>query len=258
MHVVRVEAAPAALPPAAARSPSRSHLVAVSKERTIAGYSKPRLSFTAIAAIVAAHAIVIAYLVTTSEARRHAKAPTALVVELVKPVEPPKPPPPPPPPKPRQLPVKQYAPIPVIAPPPVIVPDLPRVQDLPTITLPPAPPEPSPPQLAPAPVAAVAAAPAPAPLVPPRYDAAYLDNPPPVYPALARRQHEEGRVLLRVRVTADGRAGSVDIATSSGSERLDRAALEAVRRWRFVPAKRGDEAVAAYVNVPIVFSLDRG
>ena len=74
---------------------------------------------------------------------------------------------------------------------------------------------------------------------------------------MSRRQHEEGRVLLRVRVGADGRADSVEIATSSGYGRLDRAAQDAVRRWRFVPARRGAEAVAAYFNVPIAFSLDR-
>src|SRR4030095_4883934 len=104
--------------------------------------------------------------------------------------------------------------------------------------------------------APAAAAPAPA-LVPPRFDAAYLDNPAPAYPSVSRRQHEEGRVMLRVRVGADGRAESVDIATSSGYDRLDRAAQDAVRRWRFVPARRGAEAVAAFVNVPISFTLER-
>ena len=93
--------------------------------------------------------------------------------------------------------------------------------------------------------------------MPPRFDAAYLDNPAPGYPSLSRRHHEEGRVLLRVLVGADGRAESVDVAASSGFERLDHAAQEAVRRWRFVPARRGDGAVAAYVNVPVAFSLDR-
>ena len=64
-------------------------------------------------------------------------------------------------------------------------------------------------------------------------------------------------MLLRVLVGADGQAQAVDIAASSGFERLDRAAQDAVRRWRFVPARRGNDAVAAYVNVPIAFSLDR-
>ena len=89
-----------------------------------------------------------------------------------------------------------------------------------------------------------------------RYDADYLRNPPPAYPSLSRRLHEEGRVVLLVRVTAEGAAASVSIERSSGHARLDEAALDAVRRWRFVPARRGDEAVAASVLVPLVFRLD--
>jgi len=93
--------------------------------------------------------------------------------------------------------------------------------------------------------------------VPPRFDAAYLDNPAPVYPASAKRAGEEGRVMLRVLVAADGRAQSVELAKTSGSERLDAAAIDAVRQWRFVAARRGDTTVAAYVIVPIVFSIRR-
>lgn len=246
-------------PPAPSLPPGRgvpraSHLVAVARERHDVAYAKRRPNWMAIAAIVAVHAGVIGVLLTQAPPFRFAKPPAAIVVELVRPAEPPKPPPPPP--KQKPLPVKTLAPIPFVPPPPVIVPDVPRVQDLPTITLPPPPPEPVVQPAILAPVAPVAAAPAIAPLVPPRFDAAYLDNPAPVYPSIARRQHEEGRVLLRVFVTAEGTAGTVEVAKSSGSERLDRAALEAVRRWKFVPARRGDQAVAAHVNVPIVFTLD--
>jgi protein TonB len=91
---------------------------------------------------------------------------------------------------------------------------------------------------------------------PPRFDMAYLDNPPPAYPPLARRMKEQGRVLLHVLVSAEGTAQDVEVRTSSGSERLDRAAVEAVRRWRFIPAHRGDEKVAAWALVPILFQLD--
>lgn len=90
---------------------------------------------------------------------------------------------------------------------------------------------------------------------PPRFSAAYLDNPAPAYPAASRRNGEEGSVRLRVQVSADGRAMNVEIETSSGHERLDDAALRAVRRWRFVPARRGEEPVAASVIVPIAFRL---
>ena len=98
-------------------------------------------------------------------------------------------------------------------------------------------------------------APTDAPTTQPRFDANYLDNPAPAYPALSRRMGEEGKVFLRVFVEADGRASQIEIKTSSGSPRLDQAAEQAVRRWRFVPAKRGNEAVSAWVVVPISFNL---
>ncbi len=88
------------------------------------------------------------------------------------------------------------------------------------------------------------------------YNAAYLNNPEPKYPPLSRRLGEEGKVELRVRVTADGRAGAVELSRSSNYARLDEAARQAVAGWRFVPARRGDEAVEALVIVPIVFRLD--
>lgn len=96
---------------------------------------------------------------------------------------------------------------------------------------------------------------APAPVSLPRFDAAYLDNPRPVYPPLSRRMGEQGKVLLRVAVDSAGRPTDVQLHQGSGSLRLDRAALDAVRSWRFTPARQGDLAVAASVIVPIVFSL---
>lgn len=89
-----------------------------------------------------------------------------------------------------------------------------------------------------------------------RFDAAYLNNPPPVYPRLSRRMGEEGRVLLRVFVTADGSPGQIELAESSGSTRLDTAAAAAVSGWRFVPARQGDRSIDAWVIVPIVFKLE--
>jgi protein TonB len=209
----------------------------------------------AIAAIATAHvavlyALLVDRLPVQPEPRR------AVQVELIAASPAPEPPKPAAPPRaPARL--RHAAPQPVESPPPAPVaaqaPPSEPIDSASAITLAAAPaPAVSPPVVH---VAAVTAAPLP--VIPPRYDAAYLDNPAPAYPALARRQREEGRVLLRVLVGADGRAERVEIATSSGFERLDRAAQEAVRRWRFVPAKRGDEAIAAYVAVPIVFTLDR-
>lgn len=88
-----------------------------------------------------------------------------------------------------------------------------------------------------------------------RYDADYLNNPSPIYPPLSRRLREQGLVLLKVKVRADGSADSVLIERASGSARLDDAALSAVKRWQFVPAKRGNEPVESWVLVPIEFEL---
>lgn len=93
------------------------------------------------------------------------------------------------------------------------------------------------------------------PISQPTFDADYLDNPKPIYPLISRRMREEGRVLLRVKVSANGLATEVDLHTSSGSPRLDQAAIVTVQRWKFVPARRGSEAIAATVLVPIAFSL---
>lgn len=93
-------------------------------------------------------------------------------------------------------------------------------------------------------------------VVPPRFDAAYLANPAPPYPGMSRKLNEQGRVLLRVKVSAEGLPTEVDIAQSSGFPRLDAAAREAVLGWKFVPARQGDKPIAAAVNVPIVFKLN--
>jgi periplasmic protein TonB len=126
------------------------------------------------------------------------------------------------------------------------------------ISVPPAPPTPPAPEEPASVIASAAASPPapPAPLVLPRFDADYLRNPPPAYPALSRRVGEQGKVLLRVVVRPDGTPDSVVLRQSSGSARLDEAALEAVRKWRFVPARQGNTPVSAAVIVPIVFSLE--
>jgi protein TonB len=215
--------------------------------------SQRRIRWPLVIALALVHALIAVAILLETPAMQQFRRPDPVPVTIVPDL--PKPPPPQTPPKP--LPVKRLAPMPVAEPPTVVVPDLPRAVELPTITLPPDPPKLAPPVAVIAPPGPVAAAPAAEAFVAPRFDAAYLDNPPPAYPSISRRQREEGRVLLRVRVGADGRAESVEIAGSSGHERLDHAALDAVRRWRFLPARRGADAVAAYVNVPIAFTLDR-
>jgi protein TonB len=100
-------------------------------------------------------------------------------------------------------------------------------------------------------VAAAAAAPASS----PAHTADYLDNPKPDYPDMARQLGEQGRVLLLVEVGADGRVRRASVRESCGYDDLDHAALRAVRRWRFVPARAHGHAVDSWVTVPIDFTL---
>lgn len=121
--------------------------------------------------------------------------------------------------------------------------------------LPPEPPQPAPEPVAPVP-APVAAVPL-EPVTPPIFSADYLDNPSPVYPLASRRSGQQGRVILRVFVNTNGTADDVQIHRSSGHVRLDESARDTVlQRWRFVPAKRGTQAVPAWVLIPISFGLD--
>lgn len=92
---------------------------------------------------------------------------------------------------------------------------------------------------------------------PPSYGASYLHNPKPGYPLIARRRGLEGLVKLDVRVSVEGLPVSVKVREGSGHDSLDEAALNAVWHWRFVPAKRGGEAVEASFVVPIRFELNR-
>jgi periplasmic protein TonB len=83
-------------------------------------------------------------------------------------------------------------------------------------------------------------------------------SPPPPYPAQALRLRQAGRVVLRVRVDANGRAAEIAVESSSGFRVLDEAAIKAVRnRWHFVPANQDGRPVQAWALVPIVFELTR-
>jgi len=84
----------------------------------------------------------------------------------------------------------------------------------------------------------------------------YLRNPPPKYPAESRKLREQGVVLLKVSVTAEGRAADVQLQRSSSFPRLDDAAIRAVRRWEFSPARVGVTPVASAVEVPVRFGLN--
>lgn len=220
---------------------------------------KPPLSRTALLGVIAAHVGLLAVLWQMTTATK-IQAPIVLSVSMIDPA---------PEPEPELAPAPAPAPTPlkpIVQPPRLVSQSAPKPNDTTIAVTPqesvatPVPVQESPTQTHAVAVSHTptttnnnnAAPPAPS---PPRFDAAYLDNPKPVYPLISRRMKEEGRVLLRVQVAANGQASEVEIHTSSGSSRLDQSALDTVRRWKFVPARQGSEAVAASVLVPIVFSL---
>ncbi len=92
--------------------------------------------------------------------------------------------------------------------------------------------------------------------VEPVYSAAYLNNQPPVYPISARRRGIEGTVIIRAMIHDNGHCHHVTVKKSSGHPQLDKAALDAIRDWRFVPARRGKQLITAWVDVPITFRLN--
>jgi len=89
----------------------------------------------------------------------------------------------------------------------------------------------------------------------PDYQAAYLNNPVPAYPMVARRMGWQGRVVLNVEVLASGHAGQVKLHQSSGHDVLDNAAMQAVRGWKFAPARQSGQMVTKWFLVPIPFIL---
>ena len=96
-----------------------------------------------------------------------------------------------------------------------------------------------------------------APVMPPRFDSAFLNNPQPAYPNMSRRLREVGTAQLRVRVSAMGMPLEIQLVKSSGYSRLDESALAAVKKWKFQPAMRGGSAIEDWVTFFLAFGLDR-
>ena len=185
--------------------------------------------------------------------------PAELLSEFINPpapkVAPPPPKPAPTPPAPKTAP-KVQAPRPAPAPMPLAINDPTPAPNAPTGVTTPQPPAPPITE----PVAAAPAAP-PAPPAPPKIelpssDAAYLNNPKPSYPAISKRMGEQGKVVLRVLIGTDGVPQKVEVNQSSGFDRLDRQAQDAVMRWRFVPGKRNGVPEAMWNLVPVNFVLE--
>jgi protein TonB len=222
------------------------------------GDIRPHWRLLQFALMLFAHGAAIAWLMSAQfrpALERELVRMTVRTVETIAP-EPPKPVVEPPRPLPQRVrPRSRPEPRPEpVTPPPVLTAEPSAADAAPArFTVPPQPaPRAEPPAQPPAPPPVVAAT-----VTAPRFDAAYLQNPPPVYPLASRRLGENGRVLLRVEVDAQGAAQEIQIAESCGFPRLDEAARDAVRKWRFIPARRGGEAIAAKVLVPIVFQLDQ-
>jgi protein TonB len=94
-------------------------------------------------------------------------------------------------------------------------------------------------------------------VVPPDVRAAYANNPKPHYPSVSRERSESGISRLHVLVGLDGRVQDIEVNRSSGFSRLDRAAIAAVQKWKFTPARQGENTVAAWVYVPVNWNLDK-
>jgi len=110
-----------------------------------------------------------------------------------------------------------------------------------------------------APASSVVAVPAPSP--PAKVDlpttvADYQAKSPPVYPAMSKRMGEQGRVVVRVLISVDGVPQQAEVHQSSGFGRLDRSAVEAAMRSRYVPLKRGEIPEATWVLAPMEFKLE--
>ena len=161
----------------------------------------------------------------------------------------------PPPPQPKRQPQRaRITPAPVFAPPPVMAPPV----TVPTIVTSevklPTPPVPAVVVAPPAPVAEPQQATATGPVSKGDLSSRMIEATPPVYPIESRRLHEQGTVKLVVTLNVDGRVAEAEIASTSGFYRLDRAALGAVRRWRWAPTLQNGMPimVQGYVTIPFI------
>jgi periplasmic protein TonB len=237
----------------------RLHLLQL---RTVKAYDKEVNSsakYWSIATIVGLHVVLISLYVNRDETPPVPIEKHEVAIEFIKPeIEPPPPPPieppkPPPPPK-----VQKVTPPPPALRTPVasenIAPDDIVVQENTEAVISKEPvvaaEVPTPPAPPPAPVVEE-------PVTEASANAGYLKNPPPEYPARATQMGWGGTVILRVRVSADGSAQSVSVKKSSGHKVLDDSAVAAVKKWTFVPSKRGSTPIDGWATVPIIFNSEQ-
>jgi protein TonB len=89
----------------------------------------------------------------------------------------------------------------------------------------------------------------------PSVDASFKGNRLPNYPTMSRRLGEQGTVMLRIQISAQGRAQAVELVKSSGHQRLDEAAIATVREWQFIPATRDAMPITAWYEWRWTFKL---
>ncbi|WP_347270089.1 energy transducer TonB [Rhizorhabdus histidinilytica] len=192
-----------------------------------------------IAAIVALH-LVAFYALVTFDVIHIAEKKKPLVVDLI--AEPPAPPAEKP--KPEPVVVEKVQPV-VVTPAPIVQTIAPPP---PPIAVTSAPPPPKP---------VVVAAPPPAgPVMVGNLDERLLEGKPPRYPMESRRKHEQGTVVVRLLIGTDGRVAEISIAQSSGFARLDQAALQAIRGWRWQPVIRDGQPVEVRGLYTMPFTLN--
>ncbi|WP_176594995.1 MULTISPECIES: energy transducer TonB [Sphingobium] len=201
----------------------------------------------AVVLIVLLHAVLIAALIQARQHVQRVRETRLSVVNLLPPPPPPAADTPPPPSQPQ-----------IVAPPPLVqvpVPPMPTVATTPE-SLPPAPT--APPAAISAPPAPPAASPGASIVQGGDLGTQMVAGKPPRYPIESRRKREQGTVVLALTLGLDGGVDSLDIARSSGFPRLDNAARDAVRGWRWKPVMRDGQAfrVKGVVEIPFILRTD--
>lgn len=200
-----------------------------------------------IALILVVHALLIAAIMHVRQQSHRREEARLSVVNLTPPPPPPANEAPPPPPSKPQI----------VAPPPLVQVPIPPVAQVATA------PDPTPLAASPPAIAAPSPAVVYAPPAPPSImqggdlGAQMVSGKPPRYPVESRRKREQGTVVLALTLAIDGTVESVVIAHSSGFSRLDDAARDAVRRWRWKPMIQQGQPVRVkgVVEIPFVLQI---
>ncbi len=224
----------------ASRALDRASAIAPSS----AGYQPGRLDWRAVLTVAALHVVLGVVLIQTQVIPPHTVHTAMDLLDLSAPPPAPEAPPPP-----------EIAEPEIYVPPPAVEiertspPPITATTEQPQLPVPPAP-------------TAIKASPAPTPrpaappsIVTDDLGATMISAKPPSYPLESRRRREQGTVLLMLTVGTDGGVADIRVSKSSGYERLDQAALGAVRRWRWSPTVRDGVAVIVRGTVEIPFIL---